>query len=113
MSLDCVQSHRQGATGSDSIAHPVGRKDWACAAFPQHSTSTGCPTKQAQSILWGNAAEHLSSKDVHSQTLGAAQPHQSQASRNGWDDGALLVFSSGCSFHTQAPWPALPGSCTC
>lgn len=56
------------------------------------SPSTGCPTKWAQSILWGNAGEYLSSKDVHSQTLGAAQPQQSQASRNGWDDGALLVL---------------------
>lgn len=50
--------------GSDGKAHSVDRKDGACAAFPQHSTSMGCPTKQAQSILWGNAAEFLYSKDV-------------------------------------------------
>lgn len=41
------------------------------------------------------------------QTWGAAQLHRSQASRDGWGDGAVLLSSSSCSFHTQAPWPAL------
>lgn len=65
------QSCRQGAMGSDGIAHPVGRKDGACAALPQHSTSTGCPTKRAQSILWGNAGQYLYSKDVHRPDIGS------------------------------------------
>lgn len=106
MSLDCAQSHRQGAMGSDSIAHPVGRKDWACAAFPQHSTSTGCPTKRAQSILWGNAAEHLSSNDVHSQNW--ELPNPTRARPAGMAGMTVRYWSPALAAHSTPRRLGLP-----
>lgn len=52
-------------------------------AFVLLSPSTGCPTKRAQSILWENAGEYLSSKDVHRPNTGSC-PAPPEPGQQGW-----------------------------